>query len=250
MDSSCQAFLSMEFSRQEYWSGLPCPSPGDLPDPGIEPGSPTLWADSLLSESLLQRLPNAPTASLSSSDTWRTNRSPGSHGPSGRAACTTARTCGRVFSCSESHQNSQLFDPWIGKIPWRRERLPTPVFWPGEFHGLNSLWDCQELDMTEWLSLSFRSLSKWAIVTHPKWGLCCPPNPKRLNRCHAPFLVVRGPGCNNLSFILEKNLPPHPTPPDPWKSHRGRRCLNFCQIYFCLKFCQISHPLACKHHYW
>ena len=28
------------------------------------------------------------------------------------------------------------FNPWIGKIPWRRERLPTPVFWPGEFHGL------------------------------------------------------------------------------------------------------------------
>ena len=34
-----QAPLSMEFSRQEYWSGLPCPSPGDLPDPGIEPAS-------------------------------------------------------------------------------------------------------------------------------------------------------------------------------------------------------------------
>ena len=28
------------------------------------------------------------------------------------------------------------FDPWVGKIPWRRERLPTPVVWPGEFHGL------------------------------------------------------------------------------------------------------------------
>ena len=42
--------LSMEFSRQEYWSGLPLPSPGDLPDPGIEPGSPTLQADALLSE--------------------------------------------------------------------------------------------------------------------------------------------------------------------------------------------------------
>ena len=28
------------------------------------------------------------------------------------------------------------FDPWVGKIPWRRDRLPTPVFWPGEFHGL------------------------------------------------------------------------------------------------------------------
>ena len=41
---------SMEFSRQEYWSGLPFPSPGDLPDPGIEPGSPALQADALLSE--------------------------------------------------------------------------------------------------------------------------------------------------------------------------------------------------------
>ena len=38
------------FSRQEYWSGLPCPPPGDLPSPGIEPRSPTLQADSLLSE--------------------------------------------------------------------------------------------------------------------------------------------------------------------------------------------------------
>ena len=37
-----QAPLSMGFSRQEYWSGLPFPSPGDLPDPGIEPKSPTL----------------------------------------------------------------------------------------------------------------------------------------------------------------------------------------------------------------
>ena len=45
-----QAPLSMGFSRQEYWSGLPFPSPGDLPDPGIEPGSPALEADALTSE--------------------------------------------------------------------------------------------------------------------------------------------------------------------------------------------------------
>ena len=45
-----QAPLSMEFSKQEYWSGLPCPSPGDLPKPGIEPRSPALQADSLPSE--------------------------------------------------------------------------------------------------------------------------------------------------------------------------------------------------------
>ena len=36
------------------------------------------------------------------------------------------------------------FDPWVGKIPWRRERLPTPVFWPGEFLGLNSPWGLKE----------------------------------------------------------------------------------------------------------
>ena len=45
-----QAPLSMGFSRQEYWNGLPFPSPGDLPDPGIEPGFPPLQADTLLSE--------------------------------------------------------------------------------------------------------------------------------------------------------------------------------------------------------
>ena len=45
-----QAPLSMGFSRQEYWSGLPFPSPKDLPDPGIEPRSPALQADSLLTE--------------------------------------------------------------------------------------------------------------------------------------------------------------------------------------------------------
>ena len=46
---ACQASLSTGFSRQEYWSGLPFPSPGDLPNPGIEPGSPALEADALTS---------------------------------------------------------------------------------------------------------------------------------------------------------------------------------------------------------
>ena len=52
------------------------------------------------------------------------------------------------------------FNPWVGKIPWRREQLPTPVCVPGEFHGQRSLvgyspWSCKELDTTErlWLSL-------------------------------------------------------------------------------------------------
>ena len=50
--SPCQAPLSMGFSRQKYWSGLPCPPPGDLPKPGIKPRSSMLQADSLPSEPL------------------------------------------------------------------------------------------------------------------------------------------------------------------------------------------------------
>ena len=56
------------------------------------------------------------------------------------------------------------FDPWVGKIPWRREQLPIPVFLPGEFHGPRSLAgyslrDCKELDMTEQLSLAYSRTS-------------------------------------------------------------------------------------------
>ena len=58
-----QVPLSMKFSRQECWSGLPFPSPGDLPDPGTEPESPALQADSLLSES--------PGKSLNTSDEFK-----------------------------------------------------------------------------------------------------------------------------------------------------------------------------------
>ena len=50
MDCSQRAPLSIEFSRQEYWSGLTCPSPGTLPDPGMEPRSPPRQTDSLPSE--------------------------------------------------------------------------------------------------------------------------------------------------------------------------------------------------------
>ena len=53
---ACQAPLSMEFFRQEFWSGLPFPSPGDFPNPGIEQRSPALQADSLPYE-----LPGKPT---------------------------------------------------------------------------------------------------------------------------------------------------------------------------------------------
>ena len=48
--------IAVQFSRQEYWNRLPFPYPGDLPDPGIEPRSPALQADSLLSEPPEHRL--------------------------------------------------------------------------------------------------------------------------------------------------------------------------------------------------
>ena len=62
----------------------------------------------------------------------------------------------------------------VGTIPWRREKLPTPVFWPGEFHGLYSPWVHKELDTTEWLSLT-RSLMNllsqvnWNLNLHSLW---------------------------------------------------------------------------------
>ena len=56
------------------------------------------------------------------------------------------------------------FDPWVGKIPWRRDRLPTPVFLPGESHGQKSLanyspWGCKDSDMTERLTHTHISLT-------------------------------------------------------------------------------------------
>ena len=58
-------------------------------------------------------------------------------------------------------------DPWVGKIPWRRERLPTPLFWPGEVHGLHSPWGCKESDTTERLSLTHS-------LIHLMKALLCP----------------------------------------------------------------------------
>ena len=57
---ACQAPLSMRFSRQEYWSGLPCPPPGDLPTPGIKPVSPVLQADTGTFRPLLTQPPGKP----------------------------------------------------------------------------------------------------------------------------------------------------------------------------------------------
>ena len=55
--------------------------------------------------------------------------------------------------------------PWVGKIPWRRERPPTPVLWPGEFHGPYSPWGRKESESTEQASLSQPSQGKSFITS-------------------------------------------------------------------------------------
>ena len=122
----CQAPLSMAFSRQEYWIGLPCPPPGDLPYPMIKPApsaSPARQADSLpLSH---QESPN----SVPVDSKWQKRHS----GIPLAARSSLVAQLAKNLQCGRPR-----FDPWVGKIPWRRGKLPTPVFWSGEFHGLYS----------------------------------------------------------------------------------------------------------------
>ena len=67
--------------------------------------------------------------------------------------------CNLGFPCGSAGKESiTMWDPWVGKIPWRREWLPTPLSWPREFHGLYSLQGRKKLDITQRLSLSFSSL--------------------------------------------------------------------------------------------
>ena len=74
------------------------------------------------------------------------------------------------------------FDPRVRKIPWRRERLPTPVFWPGKFPGLYRPWGLKESDKTEWLSLSFES-------TNPKFPILLSLPPLPLGNCESVLYV-------------------------------------------------------------
>ena len=124
----------MGFSRQEYWCGLPFPSSRDLPDPGIEPMSPTLQVDSLPSE-----LPGKPIQVRAPSFEWGpmlSSRQP-PHPPDDYFMPSFPSTMQKT-PVWEAPRSS-----WVGKTRWRRERLPTPVFWPGEFQGLYSPWGWQ-----------------------------------------------------------------------------------------------------------
>ena len=74
--------------------------------------------------------------------------------------------------------NRPGFDPWVGKIPWKREWLPIPVFWPGEFHGLYSSWGSKESDILIlfiyfWPCCVFVAFCKFSLVEASGTTPCC-----------------------------------------------------------------------------
>ena len=103
---ACQAPQSIEFSRQEYWNGLPCLPSGDFPNPGTELASPVL---------------------------------------AGRFFTTWVLLVGKESTCQCRRHRRSRFDPWVGKILWRRQWQLTPgntsgkYFLAGKSHGQRSL---------------------------------------------------------------------------------------------------------------
>ena len=120
-----QAPLSVEFSRTEYWSRLPCPSPGDLPNPGIYPGLSCLLCWQTGSLLLVEKA----TAPHSSALAWKI---PWTEEP-GRLQSMGSLRVGHDWATSLS-----LFTFMHGRRIWQ----PTPVFLPGESQGRRSLVGC------------------------------------------------------------------------------------------------------------
>ena len=136
-----QAPLFKGFSRQEYWSGLPCPSPGDLPDPGMEPRSPTLQADSLTSEP-----PGKPTYLL----------------PQGKSLQLSMATLGfglpQWLSGKESPAMQETLETWVWSLgqedPLEKEMathyriLAWKIRWTRSLAGYSS-YSCKESNTTK-----------------------------------------------------------------------------------------------------
>ena len=84
---------------------------------------------------------------------------------------------GKEPACQSRRPKSRGFDPWVGKIPWRRKRQPNPVILPGESNGRRSLvgyspWGCKESDMTEWLSILTGVFLKVPVPVPSPFNLC------------------------------------------------------------------------------
>ena len=141
----CQAPQSMEFFRQECWSGLPFPPPEDLPDTGIELGFLCL---------LHWQVDSLPLHHLGSPIKWE---------PGCVWYCWNSFTS--HWAILTLTQIERLgFDSWVGKILWRRKWQPTPVFFPGKSHGQRSLefyrlWGL--IVGQDWATEHTHALSSW-----------------------------------------------------------------------------------------
>ena len=96
------------------------------------------------------------------------------------------------------------FSLWVGKIPWGRERLPTPVFWPGEFHGLYSPWGMQGV-RHDWVTFTFTGHEEVLFNTRAGsvlWGLFnYRPRNRRILVSHLdPFSSVHYEGLNKMVY--------------------------------------------------
>ena len=124
MDYSLPGSSVVRFSRQDYWSGLPCPLPGECANPGIKPVS-------LMSSALAGGFFTTSTTIYKA-----INMNVG----------FPNSTSGKETTCS--------FNPWVGKIPYRRKWQSTPLFLPGKFHEQRSQagyisWGHKELNATK-----------------------------------------------------------------------------------------------------
>ena len=184
---ACQSPLSMEFSRQEYWSGLPFPSSGDLPDPGLEPGSPTVQADSLQSDPPLysnNKIKNFNTFKSfqkAQSDLNRSFNMSFKHPPAMSGAWTYRLSISLAVSCSLStstaahtHACTHSYThtcPYTCKEEAGRRGQERKI-------GSNSL-SCGVCADTHWLSRCIRDVGHiWAIwsillIREPP-ATCCP----------------------------------------------------------------------------
>ena len=152
-----QAPLSMEFSKQEYWSWLPYPTPGDLPNPGIEPVSPALacryFTTELPGKPFFHRLlQNIEYSSLC----YPVEKAMATHSSTFAWKIPWMEEPGRLQSMGSLRvwQDWETLLSLFTFMHWRRKWQRTPVFLPGESQGQRSLVGCclwcrTESDMTE-----------------------------------------------------------------------------------------------------
>ena len=142
----------MGFSRQEHWSGLPCPSPGNLSDAGIKPSPPAMAGGFFITEPPGKQRPV--------------------HGLNYYHYCRICINLGLSWWLSGKESSCQCrryaFYPWVGKIPWRGKRQPTPVFLPGKSGNMMTVI----LTFRIALQKSVQSLSHVRLFVTPRIAAC------------------------------------------------------------------------------